>query len=125
MTSTCRFEATFRDLVVAMGLNYHKMKKGRLVASFPMLLASEIPELHYQETSMFAPKGGMWRILKVLHEILRHTIVPSNVVEGSAIGWPSLEVIYAMLSGDELNLLDMMVNQMLECKRDVHAPLSL
>ena len=52
----------------------------------------------------------------VLHEILRHTIVPSVVVKDSAIGWPSLEVIHAMLSGDELNLSDLMVNQMLECK---------
>ena len=74
---------------------------------------------------MYGTKGGMRRIPKVLHVILRHTIVPSNVVVGSAIGGPSLEVIYAMLSGDELNLLDMMVNQMLECKRDVRAPLAL
>ena len=67
----------------------------------------------------------MRRIPKVLHEILRHTIVPSNVVVGSAIGGPSLEIIYVVLSGDELNLLDLMVNQMLECKRDMHAPLAL
>ena len=61
----------------------------------------------------------------MLHEILRHTIVPSVVVKDSAIGWPSLEVIHAMLSGDELNLSDLMVNQMLECKQDVCAPLAL
>ena len=67
----------------------------------------------------------MRRIPKVLHEILRHTIMLSATVEGGAIGWPSLEVIYAVLSGDELNSLDLIVNQMLECKRDVHAPLAL
>jgi len=67
----------------------------------------------------------MRRIPKVLFEISRHTIMPSAVVEGGAIGWPSLEVIYAVLSGDELNLLDLLVNKMLECKRDVHAPLAL
>ena len=55
----------------------------------------------------------MRRIPKVLHEILRHTIMPSVVVEGGDIGWPSLEVIYVVLSGDDLNLLDLMVNQML------------
>jgi len=110
MTGTRRFEATFRDLAAAMGLNYHKMKKGRLVASFPMLLASEIPELHYQETSMFAPKGGMWRIPKVIYEILRHTSTPSDMVEERVIGWPFLEVIYAVMSGEELNLMDLMVS---------------
>ena len=62
---------------------------------------------------MYGTKGGMRRIPKVLHEILRHTIMPSVVVEGGDIGWPSLEVIYVVLSGDDLNLLDLMVNQML------------
>ena len=51
MTGTHRFEATFNDLAVGVGLNYHKMKKGKLVAGLPMLLADEIPELHYQEAS--------------------------------------------------------------------------
>ena len=67
----------------------------------------------------------MRRIPKVLHEILRHTIMPSIIVEESAIGWPFLEVIYAMMSSDELNLLDLMVNQMLECKRNMCTPLAL
>jgi hypothetical protein len=52
----------------------------------------------------------MRRIPKVIYEILRHTIVPSTVVKESAIGWPFLEVIYAVMFGDELNLLDLMVN---------------
>ena len=47
MTGTSRFEATFSDLAFAVGLNYHKMKKDRLVASLPMLLAGEMPELYY------------------------------------------------------------------------------
>ena len=59
---------------------------------------------------MYGPKGGMRRIPKVIHEILRHTIMPSAVVEDSAIGWPYLEIIYAVMSGDEMNLLDLMVN---------------
>ena len=74
---------------------------------------------------MFGPKGGLRRIPKVIYEILRHTLVPSATVEESAISWPFLEVIYAMVSSEELNLLDLMVNQMLEYKRDVHAPLAL
>ena len=125
MMSTCRFVATFRDLAATVGLDYRRIKKGKLVASLPMLLAGEMPKLYYQEASAFGPKGGMRRIPKVLHEILRHTIMLSATVEGGAIGWPSLEVIYAVLSGDELNSLDLIVNQMLECKRDVHAPLAL
>ena len=91
------------------------MKRGKLVASLPMLLVGEMPKLFHQEASVFGPKGGMRRIPKVLHEILRHTIVSFAIVEGSAIGWPSLEVIYTVLFGDELNLLDLIVNQMLEC----------
>ena len=47
MTSTHRFEASFRDLAVAVGLNYRKMKKGRLVASLPMQLAGKMPKLYY------------------------------------------------------------------------------
>lgn len=67
----------------------------------------------------------MRRIPKVLHEILRHTIMPSAAVGEGTIGWPSLEVIHAVLASDEVNLLDLMVSQMLECKWDVHAPLAL
>jgi len=63
-----------------------------------MLLASEMPKFYYQEDSIFGPKGGMRTILKVLHEILRRTIIPSAVVEDGAIGWPSLEVICAILA---------------------------
>ena len=61
----------------------------------------------------------------MIYQNLKHTIVPSIAVEESAIGWPFLEIIYAMMSGDELNLLDLMVNQMLECKRDMNASLIL
>jgi hypothetical protein len=125
MTGTRRFEPTFQDLAVAVGLNYRKTKKGMLVADLPMLLADEILELHYQEASMYGPRGGMRRIPRVIYEILRHTIMPSTAVEESAIGWPFLEIIYVVMSGDKLNLLDLMVNHMLECKRDMHAPLAL
>lgn len=125
MTDTHRFKAAYKDLVVEVRLDYHKMKRGKLVASLPMLLAGESPELFYQEASAFGLKGVMRRIPKGLFETLRHTIVPSAAVEGGAIGWPSLEIIYVMFSSDELNLLDLQVNQMLECKRDVHAPLAL
>lgn len=125
MTGPRRFEATFRDLAAAVRLDYCRMQRGKLVSSLPMLLVGELPELFYQEASAFSPKGGMRMIPKVLFEILRHTIVPSAAVEGGAIGWPSLEVIYAVLSGEELNLLDLLANQMLECKRNEHAPLAL
>jgi hypothetical protein len=125
MAGTHRFEATFRDLAAAMRLDYRRMQRGKLVASLPMLLAGELPKLFYQEASSFGPKHGMRRIPKVLFEILRHTIVPSTAIEGDAIGWPFLEVTYAVLSGKELNLLDLIVNQMLECKRNVRAPLAL
>ena len=74
---------------------------------------------------MFGPKGGMRRNPKVMFEILRHTLVPSTVVEEGAIGRPFLEIIYTVMSDDELNLLDLMVNQRLECKQNVCAPLAL
>jgi hypothetical protein len=53
MMGTCRFKATFRDLAATVGLDYHRMKRVKLVASLPMLLAGEMPELYYQEASMF------------------------------------------------------------------------
>jgi len=101
------------------------MKQGKLVVDLPILLAGELPELHYQEVSRFCPKGIFRRIPKVIYEILRHTIVPSTVVEECAIGWTFLEVIYDVMSSEELNLMDLMVSQMLECKRDMSAPLAL
>jgi hypothetical protein len=50
---TCRFKATFRDLAATVGLDYHRMKRVKLVASLPMLLAGEMLELYYQEASVF------------------------------------------------------------------------
>ena len=48
------------------------------------------------------------------------------------VGWddhamecPSMEIVNAMLSSEPLNMLDWMVNQMLECKKDMDAPLIL
>lgn len=46
----------------------------------------------------------------MIYEMLRQPIVPSAAVEDSAIGWPFHEIIYAVMSGDKLNLLDWMVN---------------
>lgn len=125
MTATCMLEATFRDLAAVVGLDYRRMKKGKSVASIFRLLVDGIPELYYHEDSMFGPKGGMRRFPKVLHEILRHTIVPSAAIEDGAVGQPALEVISVALAGDELDLLDLLVDQMLECKRNIHAPLAL
>ena len=51
--------------------------------------------------------------------------MPSAGGNDNAIGWPFYEIITAVMSGEKLNLLDWMVNQMLECKRDVHSPLAL
>ena len=67
----------------------------------------------------------MRRFPKLLHEILRYTIVPSAAVEDGAIGRPTLEVICAALADDELNLLDLLVDQMLECKRNMCTHLAL
>ena len=47
MMGTHRFEATCRDLAAMVGLDYHKMKKCKLVTSLPMLLVGEMPELHH------------------------------------------------------------------------------
>ena len=35
------------SLLVVVGLSYQKMKNGKLVVDLPMLLANELPELHY------------------------------------------------------------------------------
>ena len=86
MTGTRRFKAAYRDLAAVVRLDYHKMKRGKLIVELPMLLAGEMPKLYYQEDSVFGPKGGMRRTPKVLHEILRHTIMPSAMVEDGAIG---------------------------------------
>ena len=47
MTGTCRVEATYRDLTIVVRLDYHKMKRGKLIVELPMLLAGEMLELHY------------------------------------------------------------------------------
>jgi hypothetical protein len=65
------------------------------------------------------------RFPKVILEILRHTIVPTVEWDDSALKWPSMEIVNAVLSGELINLLDLMVNQMMECKRNVNAPLIL
>ena len=58
-------------------------------------------------------------------KIMRHTIVPTVEWDDSALKWPSMEIVNAVLSGNPLNMLDWMVNQMQECKKDVDAPLIL
>lgn len=51
--------------------------------------------------------------------------MPTAAIEGGVVGRPALEVICATLASDELNLVEVLVDQMLECKRIVHAPLAL
>jgi len=125
MTGIRKFKATFKDLAAAVGLNYHEMKRGKLVVHLPRLQSGDVQGFHYPETSVYGPQGGLRRIPKLIYEILRRTIVPSAGGNDNAIGWPFYEIITAVMSGEKLNLLDWMVNQMLECKQDVHSPLAL
>ncbi|KAG0542208.1 hypothetical protein BDA96_02G083600 [Sorghum bicolor] len=124
MTGTRKFKATFKDLAAAVGLNYQEMKQGKLVVDFPRLQSGDVQGFYYQDTSVYGPQGGLRRIPKLIYEILRRTIVPSAGANDKAIGWPFYEMITAVMSGEKFNLLDWTVNQMLECKRDVHSPLA-
>ena len=63
------------------------------------------------------------RLPKVILEILRHTIVPTIGWDDSAVKWPSMDIVNVVLSRKPINLLDWMVRQMMECKKNVDAPL--
>jgi hypothetical protein len=51
--------------------------------------------------------------------------MPTVGWDDRAMEWPSMEIVNAVLSSEPLNMLDWMVNQMLECKKNVDAPLIL
>lgn len=51
--------------------------------------------------------------------------MPSYGGNENALPWPYYEFINDILSGVKINLLDQLVNQMMECKQDVHAHLAL
>ena len=53
MTGTCRFKAMFKDLAAAVGLNYHEMKRGKLVVDLPRMQSGDVQGFHYQETSVY------------------------------------------------------------------------
>lgn len=127
MTGPNKFEASYRDLTTAVKIDYHRVTCGKRLDELPLVLAGDrhIPELFYQENSEFGPRGGLRRIPRVLHEILRHTILSSAAICESEVRWPTLEVIQAVLKGVEINLLDLLITQLLECKRNVHKPLGL
>lgn len=111
MTGPCRVEASYRDLSSAVKLDYRRMMRGKRVIELPLVLADDftIPELYYQVDSFFGPRGTLRRFPRVLHEILRHTILPSAALGGNELYWPSLEVLKAVLTGMEVNLLDLLV----------------
>ena len=96
-----------------------------MLSDLSVLRTEEVSRFRYQETSVYGPQGGLRRLSKITFEILRCMVVPSAGGDDNAIGWPFFEIINAVLSGDPINLLDWMVHQMLECKRDVNAPLIL
>lgn len=74
-----RFEASYRDLAAAARIDYHRVICGKRLDKLPLVLAGDlhISELFYPGNSEFGPRGGLRRILRVLHKILRHTILPS------------------------------------------------
>jgi len=125
MTGTSKFKATFKDLATVVQLSYHGMKRGKLVSHLPKLRADEVACFRYSKTTEYGPQGNLRRLPKVILEILRHTIVPMVGWDDHAMECPSMEIVNAMLSSEPLNMLDWMVNQMLECKKDMDAPLIL
>ena len=125
MTGTCRFKARFKDLVAMVKLSYHGMKQGKLVVDLPVLGTNEVFGFRYQEISAYGPQGGLRKLQKLIFDILRCTMVPSVGGDDNAVGWPFFEIINVVLSGELINWLDWLVHQMLECKRNVNAPLIL
>ena len=126
MPGTLRFEATFGDLAAAVKLSYHAMKRGKLVTNLPVLGTDGVSDFRYRETSAYGPHGGLRRLPKVIFEILRRTMISLVGGDEDVVGWPFFEIVYAVLSGYPINLLDyLMVCQMLACKRDVNASLIL
>jgi len=125
MTGTSKFKATFKDLAAMVQLSYHGMKWGKLVSCLPKLRANEVDCFRYPETTEYGPWGNLRRLPKVLLEILRHTIVPTIGWDDHAMEWPSTKIVHVVLSSKPINMLDWMVNQMLECRRDVDALLIL
>ena len=110
MTRTSKFKATFKDLAAMVQLSYHGMKRGKLVSHLPKLRADEVACFRYPETTEYGPQGNLRRLPKVIHDILRHTIVPTVGWDDRAMEWPSMEIVNAVLSGKLLNMLDWMVN---------------
>ena len=106
MTETSRFKATFKDLVAMVQLSYHGMKQGKLVSHLPKLRADEVACFRYLDTTEYGPEGNLSRLPKVILEILRHTNVPTVGWDDRAMEWPSMEIVYAMLCGELLNMLD-------------------
>ena len=125
MTGTSKFKATFKDLATVVQLSYHGMKRGKLVSHLPKLRADEVACFRYLETTEYGPKENLRRLPKVILEILSHTIVPMVGWDDRDMEWPSMEIVNVVLSSEPLNILDWMVNQMLECKKDMDAPLIL
>ena len=125
MTNTYKFKATFQDLAATMQLSYHSMKHGKLVAHLPRLRADEVDCFRYPKTTEYGPRGNLRRLPKVILEVLWHTIVPTIGWDDRALEWPSMEIVNTMLSGELINMLDWMVHQMLQSKRDVNASLIL
>lgn len=127
MTGQDRFEASYQDLAAAVNIYYHRVICGKRLDELPLVLVGDlhVSELFYPDNSEFGPRGGLRRIPWVLHEILRHTLLPLAAIGEGEIRWPTLEVIRAVLNGVEVNLLDLLVTQLLECKRNVHRSLGL
>lgn len=125
MIGTRRFTATFKDLDVAVKLNYHVMKRGKLVTNLLVLGTDVISGFRYREASAYGPQVGLRRLPMVIFEDLRCTVVPSLGGDGDTVCWPFFEIVTDVLSRDTINLLDWMVHQMLGCKQNVNAPLIL
>ena len=96
------------------------MNQGKLVSHLPKLRDGEVDCFCYPEATEYGPWGNLRRIPKVILEILRHTIVPIVEWDDNALEWLSMEIVNVVLSGEPINLLDRMVNQMMECKRNVN-----
>ena len=106
MTGTTKCKATFRDLAATAKLSYEGMKRGKLVTHLPRLRADEIACFRYPKMSEYGRRGNLRRLPKVILEILSHTIVPTIEWDDSALKWPSMEIVNAVLSSEPINLLD-------------------
>ena len=116
-TGRMSFATSFREFASLIGLDYEEMMTRRSMKGIPSMQEHETYIFYSTGEHQHGASKGLKRYPSLIFGTMSQTLMP-KVGNSDVVRFPYYEVIWAILNGGKLDMVEWMVARMMECKLD-------